>query len=83
MTPEQRQRVHDLRSSLRNMTRSQEDQRRVQQVNRDDVTIPSQVQLPPQAGTRTPPPPPSDNSSIRSRGGRVGDAFSQHRNNSN
>ena len=83
LTPEQRQRVHDLRNSLRNMPRSQEDQRRVQQVSQDDETIPSQVQLPPQARTRTPPPPPSDSGSMRSRGGRVGDAFSQHRNNSN
>ena len=86
LSQEQRQRVHDLRWHLRNSQDSQSrndgGHRNVQEMNRnDDSTVPSQVQLPPQAQSSSPPIAPSrDSVSIRGRNGRAGDAFSSQRN---
>ena len=74
---EQRQRVHDLRSYLRE---NNGDTRRVSQSTNDNSTLPSQVQLPPPSRDDHPPNPPSDRNSVSSQGGRAGDAFSQRSN---
>ena len=51
--------------------------RNIQQMNRDDTSLPSQIQLPP-APSQTQPTNPgaSNGGTIQSQSGRAGDAFS-------
>ena len=70
---EQRQRVHDLRNAASNIN----GYRRISNVNGDESTLPSQVELPPTTPNDGPPVPPSSRRSVHGRGSRAGDAFSR------
>ena len=85
MTIEQKQRVRDLRNYVQGSQNQQQgggqshQQRNVNQMNRDDSSLPSQVQLPPlpaQSQVNPPSQQGNDAGSIRAPDGRAGDAFS-------
>ena len=85
LTVEQKQRVRDLRNYVRSSQNNQHgsgqsnQQRNINQMNRDDGSLPSQIQLPPPPSQSQVTPPPqqgNDNGSIQAPAGRAGDAFS-------
>ena len=64
------------------MADNERSNRSVHQVNTDDSTVPSQVQLPPPPNAPYPPNAPAGgNNSIWSHGGRAGNAFSHRQSN--
>ena len=80
LSDDQKQRVRDLRNYIKNSQGQQgagnNQQRQIQQMNRDDgASLPSQIQLPPPPST-TPPPNPPNSTSVPASSGRAGDAFS-------
>jgi hypothetical protein len=81
LSSEQRQRIFDLRNYAQstNGNNNQNNQHRlVNQANfHDGSSVPDQVQLPPQPNEQQPSAPDSTDTSIRTRPGRTGDAFSQ------
>ena len=85
LSEEQRMRVRDLRSALNsNDNNQQNQQRQASQMNRDDESLPTQIQLPPVPSGGSPVPPSNQSQqqdSVSAPGGRAGDAFSSGRNN--
>ena len=87
LTDEQKQRVRDLRYYVRQSNNHQNgnnqgtgynnQNRNIQQMNRDDASLPSQIQLPPAPSQSQPTNPGSNNGgTVQSQSGRAGDAFS-------
>ena len=77
LSHEQKQRIYDIRNSCKDNRNG----RQISQLNTDESTLPSHVQLPSTPSLSNPSSTPTSNNSIRSQGGRAGDAFSQRRNN--
>ena len=85
LTNEQKQRVRDLRNYVRSSQNQQHgqnqhnQQRHINQMNRNDGSLPSQIQLPPPPAQQQVNPPSQQDSnggSVRAPNGRAGDAFS-------